>query len=1406
MRKMRTVLALMLALSLCLTMFPASIFAQADDPITEPVPAVETLVTEPEVEEVDKAPEITTDLAEEDETSQEPEIEVLPEESESEEPAVTKEKQEGELKQDAEIEVAAEETQLDAPAVETKQEESAETEEKSESDTSVAVEMENAETKTADERIVEEEIVSIPMLAIKAFKKVLWSYNLHDLLPAEDGYYVYSCTFYRNYDADDTTQVATAYYYQYPHGSTINPPTISDREGYTFLYWSFERNNGSPIDFNSFVFEAPQYMKAYAIWAKNEDVVTITYDFGEGEVVTKNFVKGADVSFPEAPKRDGFVLDGWHKDGESFDSKTFTESMTLTANWAKAWEVRFVSNDVLVYSCFVKDGDTINGQGGMLNNPGYVFDGWYHLTEDGEKDFQVIWGQTEITEDITFTAVWVKESISTVKYFSDYPDNKPDVSRIKEYKNAGSSISVPDPYKSPINFSKTFGYEFLGWKETHEDPDPNHGTVIGGDEGPIVKKRTEAVQLKSDAKAFDVKDAADEIEGNDDEKLYKIGDEVTLHENVYLTAVWGTCKSVVYRTGYYDGFTFNGKALVNDEQWVTYSADETEFKVSDYDAEPLKFAKPDGYVFAGWEEIVIDTEDLYNKYFPEKLIEEEANQGGNEDWGTIVVKKVRSAIRSEASIEAKSDEIIEEATLKVIVQPYSETSKPEKLHTVVLLVALWEEIPSYHVLYDTNYPTAANMKEDAKWVDRIEITDPSRAYEYEIKGFETVSEAYKKIYGEDRFIEPAGWTFIGWSEKPGEQPVIDYKFTDLGPKENNDAVTVDPATYIPTQEQNNAGNETATGGQSGMVAKESKYDKVFYAQWKQSAVVYYHTNYPGSTGLQNDHFEVFENHEFAENTFTVKTFTDAFKGTSYEEPLGYKFVCWEMEVIDPKEAGDITQEENSEQNKDVEEEAQASAEVLQEAKKEVKAEKKEAIPAEKKDSVVTTEKEQSDSTEQEARPGTRPDFDAETATKLPQVQAGSKQDIHLEVHLFAIWEPCFKVIYHRVDPKSDFALDNKIEDQTYRVDYSVAQYKDGEGLFEVLSYPDTKLDGIPGYEFDYWTMTISDPRNPKDPNPANPFNPGEQRPMEPERLEEAQAEKEYLKEESKAQDVRMIFNAAKGTVPAEAEQANKAESVEFLGKIEAEKIKDEVGESTTPNDSAEEKTDDPAGDAVDKIYPKDKEELHAEVHLYAWWKAKPYTVIWVDEDGKTPFGDSYPEDNNDKNDKGYPADSYMAGETQPAGDQYGDGPDKDGKVFDHWEKTGGEDGVGDIVYTAVYRDVQQNNPPVDETERPNTRPSTNRPSANETPITPEDPVTEEPTEIDDGDTPLAPGTVEEEDTNIDDGDVPLAGAEEEEAIAEEATPLTPFTGDERNTAVWSIVSILSLLGIALLTFKRRREE
>ncbi len=1454
----RKILALLLALSLCIGMMPMSIFA--DDAAETPVEVLEQLAEN--VPAVEDAADDTGMLDEE--TNEEP---AAPAEGTS----VLVDEQDKPVEQpieQPEEETAEEEQKVDEVVAEPVAEEEQKVDEVK---TEPVEEEQKAEAVEDDEVTAESEAENATPVETAA--KAMTMLKAGSSEPLE-----YLDQFVLNYPGEELTVYATSRHWGYPVGSYITRPSKDPvREGYTFLYWSYydhgkDGNKRSEIDFDTDRVMDPRGRYYYAIWAKDEDVITITYDFGEGfEPITKKVAKGEVAFYPNTPTPNGdYIFDGWLKDGEPFNEKTFEESMTLTAAWTEGWEVRFVSNGELVYTCYVKDGETINGQGGQLNNPGYVFDGWYHLTEDGEKDYQVIWGKTTITEDVTFTAVWVKETICTVKYFSDYPDDKADVSRIKEYRNAGSSITAPDPYKSPISFSKTFGYEFLGWKETHDDPDPNHGTVIGGGEGTVVKKRAETVQFKSAEKSLDVKDTVEETKENDIEKLYQIGDEVMLHEHVYLTAVWGPCKSVVYRTGYQDGFTFNGEALKNDEKWITYGADETEFEVSDYDAAPLKFAKPDGYVFAGWEEIVIDTEARFNEYFPGKLAEESSYYEQARS-----AEMAQAATRSDASVKAKSAEsveaveAVEQAALKIIVQPYSKTNELEKLHTVVLLIAQWEEVPSYHVQYNTNYPSAANMKKDASWVDKIEITDPFHAYEYTIKDFEEVREKYANAYKEDRFVAPDGWKFIGWSTEPGtEKEVIKYDTTDLGPREvdptadepvvnDNNAATlpdVEPAANnnVPEQEQSDAFSEVTGDTQVALDELESKYDKVFYAQWERATtVVVYHTNFP-PLGLKPG--ERVDSYVASDKAFTVLDFKPAFNN-KYEIPDGYQFRGWYMAA---------TQRIHVNPTRPIFRDTTQTLETItQEAVKTKESIKKDFNATDKvKDEPVFV-----DITYKSPAPNTT----GGNSETLMYTHDGAEYQ-YSRVDLYAIWDPICTVYYHRVDPESALkdetqAVYKYVVSESELNKDSVTTFKAAEfsKIVELSAESDEPVTVIPGYNFVDWRLEPIGRRFVIQPEVWD-----EKEVEEREEKAALELKAEAAPEQAEAKLVRLVSDK-KVDVQVESKEMQKEISTDLTAKdtitkedVSVNEKETESGEDNEASVADKEKSDHVKPNKEDISFwkgPVTDEGFLKEIHLYANWEEKPYTVIWIDEggdvrdplttghyneydpetfdpekeydankgpelkdkvaeDGTTYTFDHWePKDSDIENTFVYEAvyvptaldpeedpiihnviwydeggedelnrDVFNDGDPAPSADTY-PAPEKDGKVWVRWDVKPQDN--GDVYYIAVYNPVGG---------RPTTNPTTNTPA-------------EDVSEIENNETPLAPATedpVEEEgDEEVAANESPLAGfevePEEEDEIAEEATPLSPFTGDDRNTVVWGIVSILSLLGIVLVARKRKEE-
>ncbi|MBR5640886.1 MAG: InlB B-repeat-containing protein [Firmicutes bacterium] len=124
--------------------------------------------------------------------------------------------------------------------------------------------------------------------------------------------------------------------------------------------------------------------------------------------------------------------------------------------------------------------------------------------------------------------------------------------------------------------------------------------------------------------------------------------------------------------------------------------------------------------------------------------------------------------------------------------------------------------------------------------------------------------------------------------------------------------------------------------------------------------------------------------------------------------------------------------------------------------------------------------------------------------------------------------------------------------------------------------------------------------------------------------------------------------------------------------------------------------------------------------------------------------------------------------------------------------------------------------PADDPENPNVPVKdgeTEDPTKDQTPDNPgprprPTPTEEEPDEvIPEDDTPLAPYEEDPEEV-IPEDDTPFAPYEEEpdEEVAEEPTPFSPYTGDDRHTAAWGFVSLLSLAGIAVVARKRREEE
>ncbi len=254
------------------------------------------------------------------------------------------------------------------------------------------------------------------------------------------------------------------------------------------------------------------------------------------------------------------------------------------------------------------------------------------------------------------------------------------------------------------------------------------------------------------------------------------------------------------------------------------------------------------------------------------------------------------------------------------------------------------------------------------------------------------------------------------------------------------------------------------------------------------------------------------------------------------------------------------------------------------------------------------------------------------------LQPNDKYDVHLRVYLDAIWEPVAKVIYHRGTEK--FLKEVKEDDALFEEEYTIDQIKEADSKFEVKTYDDTKLAHIEGYEFVDWTMEWQDPAPADEGVPVGP-------------IPEIDDKEERAAEEIDRSD--LIFKKE--------------------GKIE--EISDllpEESESVIIDSGAE-----PVSGGPVQTKPDNKEDLHAEVHLYANWKAIVYNAKWVDEDGTVLHGPvDFTVETGKPKDTDY---NELSGKDDPTKKE----DEKNTYEFSGWKEETDEN--GNVTYTAQYTPV-----------------------------------------------------------------------------------------------------------------------
>ena len=278
----------------------------------------------------------------------------------------------------------------------------------------------------------------------------------------------------------------------------------------------------------------------------------------DGEVfLTDTLTRGAAITLPEAPTKEGYTFSGWGEVPETMPAEDVTVSGSFIVN---KYLVTFMIDDIVLASDSLEYGSTITLPSTPPNREGYTFSGWGEIAE------------TVPAHDLTY-----RGSYSVNSYLLTY---MVDGEAIQTDSVAyGTAITLPEePTKE--------GHTFSGWSEVPETMPAEDVTISGSF---IVNKYLVTFMID------DIVLASDSLE---------YGSTITLpstppNREGYTFSGWGEVAETVpandvtynacYIANVYKVYYFVGAKLVNMVD-VAYGE-----AIPEYIYEP-----EEGYTFLGW--------------------------------------------------------------------------------------------------------------------------------------------------------------------------------------------------------------------------------------------------------------------------------------------------------------------------------------------------------------------------------------------------------------------------------------------------------------------------------------------------------------------------------------------------------------------------------------------------------------------------------------------------------------------------------------------------------------------------------------------------------------------------------------------------------------------------------------
>ncbi len=227
------------------------------------------------------------------------------------------------------------------------------------------------------------------------------------------------------------------------NGKSATAPTAPTREGYTFTGWD---KSFDSITADTTVTATYESAKKY----------TVNFVDFDGTLLKSETVdKGASVSAPADPTREGFRFIGWNG-----TAANVTADMTITAQYVQQFSVTFVDyNGTVLKTETVENGKSATAPTAPTR-PYYTFLGW-------DKSF------VSVTSDLVVNAMY-EENTHTVTYYNTKGNAIPNQYTMYSEKDG---LHLPDPETVTLTAE---GYNFAGWYTKSEGGEKLDDIPVGG--------------------------------------------------------------------------------------------------------------------------------------------------------------------------------------------------------------------------------------------------------------------------------------------------------------------------------------------------------------------------------------------------------------------------------------------------------------------------------------------------------------------------------------------------------------------------------------------------------------------------------------------------------------------------------------------------------------------------------------------------------------------------------------------------------------------------------------------------------------------------------------------------------------------------------------------------------------